>query len=102
MTSNDWQRSPGADRIAAVNPVAQLLKGKYTTPTFIIHGEKDELVPSSMSVEFEESMRAKRVKGGILIVPGAGHLHDLNLRPGEDKWNSGVQPGYDFLFRMLR
>ncbi|KAL9636860.1 MAG: hypothetical protein Q9164_002564, partial [Protoblastenia rupestris] len=101
MTSDDWQRTPEADRIAAVSPIVQLRNGKYTVPTFIIHGEKDELLPCSMSARFEELLRAKGVKGGLLVVPSARHLFDLSLRPGDEGWESDVLPGYRFLLQML-
>jgi len=41
------------------------------------------------------------VKSGFLPVKGAKHIFDLGLAPGSDGWDSGIGPGYEFIFREL-
>ena len=89
-------------RVAAISPMAQLRAGKYTTPTFLIHGERDEIVPFHTSTKFSEEMRRRGVKGNLLKVNGKRHIHDLGIKEGEEGWNIGVGPGYDFLVKEVR
>lgn len=50
-----------------------------------------------MSIEFAADLGAKNVKRGILDLPGAPHIHDLNLHLSDKKRDSGVLPGFEFL-----
>ena len=77
------------------------MRGNYDVPTFSVHGDKDEIVPCDMSIQFELALQAKGVKSGILVVKGAWHIHDLATRPGTESWEEGVGPGYRFLFDVL-
>lgn len=92
---------PDAKRVAAISPMAQLRMGKYTTPTFLIHGDKDEVVPFHTAVRFADALTDHGVHGGLLAVKGVKHIHDMSLRPGMERWQREVAPGYDFLFQAL-
>lgn len=92
---------PSPERVAAISPMAQLRAGRYTTPTFLIHGEKDEIVPFHTAVKFADALKGYGVKGGLLAVKGAKHIHDLPLRPGTERWQQEVAPGYEFLFSTV-
>ena len=96
-----WNEKPDPDRIAAISPLAQLRAGKYNTPTFLIHGTKDEVVPYHMAEKFAEALKSHRVRSGLLTVEGVRHIHDLQLEPGTERWRREVAPGYDFLFNTL-
>lgn len=41
------------------------------------------------------------VKGGLGVVQGARHIHDLGIGEGEKGWQGGVGVGYEFLFEEL-
>lgn len=43
--------------VASVCPLTQVKEDCYTTPTFLIHGTHDEIVPHSLAVEFVETLR---------------------------------------------
>lgn len=101
ISDDDWRRNPDPERVAFISPMAQLRSGRYTTPTFLIHGEDDEIVPFHTAKKFVTALKEHGVRSGILGVSGAKHIHDLNLRPGVEQWRLGVQPGYDFLFEIL-
>lgn len=78
--------------------MAQLRSGKYTTPTFLIHGERDEVVPFHTAVKFADALNEYKLRGELLAVKGVKRIHDLSLRPGMDRWDKEVVTGYDFLF----
>ncbi|ESZ91464.1 BcPKS16, polyketide synthase [Sclerotinia borealis F-4128] len=101
ISDDDWRRKPDPERVAAINPMAQLRSGKYTTPTFLIHGENDEIVPYYTAKNFATALREHGVRCGFLGVPGVKHIHDLSLRPGMEQWKQSVEPGYNFLFEIL-
>ena len=77
------------------------MRGNYSVPTFVVHGDRDEIVPCDMSIEFDRALQSKGVRSGILVVEGAKHIHDLATRPGTESWEEGVGPGYRFLFDVL-
>ncbi|QSZ37813.1 hypothetical protein DSL72_008913 [Monilinia vaccinii-corymbosi] len=101
ISDDNWQRKPDPSRIAAISPMAQLRSGRYNTPTFLIHGENDEIVPYHAAKAFTTALREYGVPSGFLGVPGVKHIHDLGLKPGMEEWKQGVEPGYEFLFEIL-
>lgn len=84
---------PPVEKIQAVSPFAQIVKGTYRTPTFIIHGELDDLIPWQQSRDTIEALKKQGVTAG-LATPYAGHAFDL--WGDETDWSS-VMEGYDFL-----
>ena len=70
-------------------------------PTFLIHGTDDEIVPVHTAKRFRDVMQEKGVSGGMSIVEGASHIHDLGLAEGDEGWEEGVGVGYDFLLGEL-
>lgn len=101
ISDDDWRRKPDSKRVVAISPMAQVRSGKYTTPTFLIHGENDEIVPYHTAKKFATALKEHGVRCGFLGVPGVKHIHDLNLEPGMEQWKEGVEPGYEFLFEIL-
>lgn len=96
-----WSTAPPAHLIASISPLSQLLNGTYTTPTFLIHGTEDEIVPYHTAVAFNEAMRGKGLKGGLGTLRGVRHIHDVGLGKGDKGWEEGVEVGYRFLFEEL-
>jgi acetyl esterase/lipase len=93
---------PSPEQIAAISPYAQIQRGNYRTPTFIMHGTDDDLVPCSMSRETIAALEAKGVECGIACPEGAKHLFDTF--PSEDPTGTGiaaVKEGYEFLWRQF-
>lgn len=99
-----WQAlpMPPTEDIQAVSPYAQIVKGNYRTPTFLVHGDCDDLIPWRQSCETVEALRAGGVEAGLAVPRGAGHAFDL--WGGEDPAGTGwaaVREGYDFLGRFV-
>ncbi|KAK7430455.1 hypothetical protein QQZ08_002974 [Neonectria magnoliae] len=90
-----------AHRAAAFSPLIQARNGNYSTPTYVIFGDEDEIAPFDKAVEFEEVLNNNAVPCGFLPVTGAKHIFDLGLAPGSEGWDIGVGPGYDFLMRQI-
>lgn len=100
-TGKPWSATPPSDLIAAISPLSHLRHGDYTTPTFLIHGTDDEIVPFGTAVAFCEAMQEIGVKVGLGVVDGARHIHDLGIGEEEEGWWEGVGIGYEFLFKEL-
>ncbi|KAI0541767.1 hypothetical protein GGR58DRAFT_456118 [Xylaria digitata] len=100
--TKDWKDRPQPDplRVQAVSPYAQILKGVYKTPTFLIHGTKDDLVPWQQSVRVSEALMKKGVPAGIEVVEGGLHLFDLHKDVDGRYWDA-VMKGYQFLFDQV-
>ncbi|PKX97737.1 uncharacterized protein P174DRAFT_510672 [Aspergillus novofumigatus IBT 16806] len=95
----DQAASP--ERTAYICPTSQLRAGEYHVPTFLIHGERDELASFSAAERFHSLLQKIGVQTGFLAVPDGSHIHDVGLRPGMPKWEQYVAPGYAFLQRIL-
>jgi dipeptidyl aminopeptidase/acylaminoacyl peptidase len=63
--------------------MAQVRSGAYRTPTFIVHGKRDDVVPHTMGVDLVGEMKKMDVESGVLVVPKARHTFNLKLKPGD-------------------
>lgn len=100
-TDGDTLGTPQAERVAAISPLAQVQNGNYRTPTFVIIGDEDEIVPFHTSVNFINALNKQGIKNGFIPVPRQRHIFDLSLTPGMSKWEDWVAPGYKFLLDIL-
>ncbi|PTB70133.1 polyketide synthase [Trichoderma citrinoviride] len=100
-TDGDTLQAPEPQRVAAISPLAQVQKGNYHTPTFVIIGDEDEVVPFHSSVDFVDALSKQGIRHGFIPVPGQRHIYDLTLTPGMAEWEQWVAPGYRFLFQIL-
>ncbi|CAJ2505236.1 Uu.00g126300.m01.CDS01 [Anthostomella pinea] len=102
-TKVDWMErpQPSADRIAAASPYARIVAGEYTTPTFLVHGTKDDLVPWEHTRKVGDALEARGVPSGTIIVDDAVHLFDLYPDPEGKHWGA-VTDAYEMMFRQLR
>ncbi|GAB1316607.1 S-adenosyl-L-methionine-dependent N-methyltransferase [Madurella fahalii] len=98
----DWKNRPQPDpaQIAAVSPYAQIVAGTYKTPTFMIHGTADDLIPWQHTQKVKDALDANGVPAGVAIVEEAVHLFDLFPNQDARYWEA-VLKGYDFLFKQI-
>ncbi|KAK0713998.1 BcPKS16, polyketide synthase [Lasiosphaeria miniovina] len=94
--------APAAERQAAICPTARLRAGQYKVPTFIIHGDADELALFRSATQFHNEMSRLGLRCGFLPVPNGPHIHDMRLKPGMPAWDEQVAPGYQFLFDIIK
>ncbi|KAJ5297788.1 hypothetical protein N7508_008037 [Penicillium antarcticum] len=102
--SEDWKQlpMPPVEEIRAVSPYAQILRGQYRTPTFLVHGDNDELIPWQQSRDTVQALVSQNVEAGFAAPHGAGHAFDL--WPDEDPQETGwpaVNDAYDFVCRHV-
>ncbi|KAL4789762.1 hypothetical protein BDV19DRAFT_394754 [Aspergillus venezuelensis] len=90
------QPQPNAEEIQRVSPYAQIKGGVYHTPTFIIHGTEDDLVPWKQSIRTINALKAKGVRAEVIVPRGKKHLFDLYRDADGSGWEV-VKQGYDFL-----
>jgi acetyl esterase/lipase len=95
----DWKNRPQPDdvQVAAVSPYAQVVAGSYKTPTFLIHGTRDDLIPWQHTQRIKDALVERGVPAGAAIVEDAVHLFDLY---GSEGWEA-VLEGYEFLFKQI-
>ncbi|GES58229.1 BcPKS16, polyketide synthase [Aspergillus terreus] len=94
-------RAASPERTAYICPTSQLRAGEYQVPTFLIHGERDEVASFAAAERFHSLLQKTGVQTGFVAVPNGSHIHDVGLRPGMPKWEQYVAPGYAFLQRIL-
>lgn len=71
----DWNAlpQPSLEKIRAVSPMAHIRAGNYNTPTFLIHGTADDLIPWQQSQGTYEAMVEKGIPVELALVEGARH-----------------------------
>uniref|UniRef100_A0AAU8H3S3 G12668 n=1 Tax=Sporormiella sp. TaxID=2012087 RepID=A0AAU8H3S3_9PLEO len=94
----DWNKlpQPSHDKVIDASAIAQIRMGNYQTPTFLIHGTADDLVPWQQSRDTYEAMVEKNIPVELVLLEGAPHICDLSSDPSSDGWKAVVR-GYDFL-----
>ena len=93
---------PKPEQIASVSPLAQIQRGTYRTPTFIVHGTLDDLIPWQQSQRTHVALVASGVEAGLRVVEGAVHLFDSYHGFERDVDAAGaVADGYRFLGRWV-
>ncbi|KAF3769424.1 hypothetical protein M406DRAFT_32824 [Cryphonectria parasitica EP155] len=89
---------PSPEQIQLVSPLAQIQRGTYQVPTFLIHGTKDDLIPWQQALRTHEALQQQGVESHIRILDGAAHLFDLYRSYNGNKGaKEAVRAGYDFL-----
>jgi len=93
---------PSQEQIQAVSPLAQIQRGLYNVPTFIVHGTKDDLIPWQQAVRTYEALRRQNVAAEIRILDDAVHLFDLyRSYENDERAKEVVWEGYEFLRRQV-
>ncbi|KAL5341117.1 hypothetical protein BJX70DRAFT_406414 [Aspergillus crustosus] len=99
-TNHDYDSlpAPTTSQVQSISPLAQIQKGAYRTPTFIIHGTKDDLIPVDQATRTYNALQEQGVPSEVKILNGAVHLFDLGKM--REEWKTAVAEGYDFLQRQ--
>lgn len=91
---------PSKDQIASISPYAQIELGNYHTPTFILHGTEDDLVPCQQSLDTIAALMKKGVDCGVGVASGARHLFDMFVSADPSgTGGAAVRQGYEFLMK---
>lgn len=87
---------PSFNKILAISPRAQIERGTYRTPTFLIHGTADDLIPWQQTRETYQALVDNGIPAEVRIVDDAVHLFDLAGESNDENWRI-VKAGYKFL-----
>jgi acetyl esterase/lipase len=92
---------PPADDVKRASPHAQIRSGAYRSPTHIVFGTGDDLIPWQQAQRTVDAMREAGIESGLTLVQGGPHLFDI-YPDGDGKRWAAVLGGYEFLFRRAR
>ena len=89
---------PTKKQIQSISPLAQIQSRAYRTPTFIVHGTRDDLIPWQQALRTYKALCDYGVLAEIRLVQGAVHLFDASKSFERDEQASrAVREGYRFL-----
>ncbi|KAJ5747634.1 uncharacterized protein N7511_009330 [Penicillium nucicola] len=102
MNKEDPIPRPTEEEIQAVSPHYQIHAGRYRTPTFLIHGTMDDLVPFAQTESTHDALVQNGIEAEIRVLKEALHLFDLypSFHTSEEARNA-VADGYEFLKRHV-
>lgn len=92
---------PSAQEIVRCSPLAQVKRGVYTTPTFLVHGTADELIPWQQSQRMWQQLTNRGVTAHLELIPGRPHICDTSADLESPDWKAVVR-GYEFLTRAVQ
>ncbi|TAQ85363.1 hypothetical protein B7494_g6312 [Chlorociboria aeruginascens] len=89
---------PTTSEIIPISPFAQIQRETYSTPTFIIHGTEDDLIPWQQAKRTYDALVKRGIRSELRILRDRVHLFDLGMGGGGDdeEWGS-IKEGYEFL-----
>ncbi|KAL2702177.1 hypothetical protein AAEP93_006475 [Penicillium crustosum] len=91
-----------AEEVQAISPLAQIRRGAYRSPTFIIHAALDDLIPVAQAKRTYDELVVQGVVAELHIVENGLHLFDIYPRYEENRdARQAVLKGYDFLRRQV-
>jgi acetyl esterase/lipase len=88
--SKEWDKVDPIKRITSSFP-----------PTFIVHGDKDTMVPMYLSEGLYSVLKQNGVKCGMKEVPGEEHTFAGKMTVGSPTWNI-QREGFDFLESLIK
>lgn len=84
---------PDSETVASISPYDQILRGCYDTPTYLLHGTKDDLIPWQQARDTAEALSQRGVASRLKIIDGAEHCFDV----WSDQWDEEVNKGFAWL-----
>ncbi|KUI73927.1 Conidial yellow pigment biosynthesis polyketide synthase [Cytospora mali] len=103
-TRKGFKKNPlNTETLQAVSPLAQINKGKYNVPTFLVHPRLDDLIPWEQSERSIKALQSRGVDAELRIIDGgAPHLFDMYPHgKGYEIGMDAVRAGYSFLAKHV-
>ncbi|KUI58292.1 Conidial yellow pigment biosynthesis polyketide synthase [Cytospora mali] len=103
-TRKGFKQNPlNTETLQAVSPLAQINKGKYNVPTFLVHPRLDDLIPWQQSERSFKALQSRGVDSELRIIDGgAPHLFDMYPHgKGYEIGMDAVRAGYAFLAKHV-
>lgn len=93
---------PSVKQVQSISPAAQVRAGRYRTPTFLIHGDLDDLVPWQQSQTTYNTLCEMGVPAHLVVLNNAVHLFDMYQGFKRNKLAvEAVDRGFAFLRRHV-
>jgi pimeloyl-ACP methyl ester carboxylesterase len=89
---------PEATDVISISPYDQILQGSYNTPTYLLHGTKDDLIPWQQSQATVEALAHRGVAAKAEIIDGAEHCFDV----WSDNYNAEIGRALSWLSDQCR
>lgn len=96
---NDLDQPPLEDIVRA-SPYAQIIRGNYKTPTHVVFGTNDDLIPWQQAQRTMAALKDAGIESSITLAPDQPHLFDMYRDPDGSRWRY-VMEGYRFLFAKI-
>lgn len=88
---------PSIEDIQAISPLANIRSHKYQSPTFIIHGTRDDLIPIAQAQRTYDALSAAGLDSEIRILD-AVHLFDISPEMSQNEEAlQAIEDGFAFL-----
>lgn len=84
---------PDKEAIASISPYTQINRGNYATPTYLLNGTADDLIPWQQSQATTDALRSQGVEAQVEIIQGAEHLFDTF----SGRWSAEVTRAFGWL-----
>ncbi|KAI0378532.1 hypothetical protein F5Y04DRAFT_272492 [Hypomontagnella monticulosa] len=89
---------PTPEQVQGISPLAQIRRGSYRTPTFIVHPFNDDLIPWQQAQRTADELRRNGVETELRLVEGVAHLFDMyRSHEGNVDAVRAIDDGYAFL-----
>lgn len=89
---------PTKEQIVAISPHLQILPGKYTTPTSLIHRTADDLIPWQHSEWIIDVLKERGIEANIKVLNGIEHFFDAFLKKDEKRSKEAMHGWHDKYF----
>ncbi|KAF2847817.1 hypothetical protein T440DRAFT_537648 [Plenodomus tracheiphilus IPT5] len=89
---------PDSEAVASISPYDQIRRGYYRTPTYLLHGTKDDLIPWQQSRATMEALAEQGVSARAEVIEGAEHCFDV----WSDKFDTEVERSISWLSDQCR
>ncbi|KAK2006001.1 ketoacyl-synt-domain-containing protein [Colletotrichum eremochloae] len=91
---------PQIGDVVRASPYAQIIKGNYKSPTHIVFGTQDDLIPWEQAQRTVNAMKDAGIESGLTLAPGQPHLFDLLRDSNGNRWGYVIE-GYRFLLHRI-
>ena len=86
---------PSVEQIQSISPLAHIRAGRYSAPTFLIHGTRDDHVPWEQSQRTYNNLLEHGVPAELAVVKDGLHMFDMFKQTADAA--KAVNDGFEFL-----
>lgn len=91
---------PSRGKVVSVSPYAQIQKGNYQSPTYLVHGSEDDFIPWQQSQKTFQALRERGIPAGFFLIEGGSHLAGIFEEPSH-QCEQAFRDGVEFLHKHV-